>query len=341
MKINLEMGQRGEFRAVAHRGHLLDVHGNILRHGEVVAESAWSPNLITLGGFAALLNGGTSIGSVVGTGNTAPSESDTLLAGYRGRYTTQVQYSYVVYTTPDVDGYYRIERIIRATYNPGALGSGAVNIAEAGMAMASSPVNTTPLLSRGLLVDAFGAPTVVSMNASTEYLDVYWKHTRFIKAELTGTQSLDILGTPTDHDFILRPMLLDPAHGQHGIWWSAGSAISISGLAPVVTDTSFGSPNYGPRVFDGDIPNALNQIPAGNYLQQSSYTIDAYVSNSKERVFHLNLAPGDGNLAAHIRSLSLKWGSSGYMMQVNPRLQKNATPARVLRLDFKVAMANK
>lgn len=346
MKFDLEFGSRGEYMAVVHTGHKYGSDGSIIEEGRVLRRSGWGKNLITLAGFNAQLTNanGVSTGCVVGSGNTPPTESDTLLQSYLGRYTSQLVHSYTV-TGPDADGYYAIEKVTRATFNPGALGSGAVNIAEAGMAMSSSPNSTTPLFSRGLLVDAFGAPTVVSMDASTEYLDVYWKYTRYVPAEITGTQNIDILGVMTPHDYIIRPTLLDPSNSQYSVWWGLNSTPtsinSIPSLQPVVTDSGFTGRNYGPRVFDVDIANANQMVSGGNEANQTSYTMNPYVSNSKERTFSLNIGPTHGNLAAGIRSATLKWGMMGFQMQFNPRLEKNATPARVLRLDFKVALANR
>lgn len=346
MKFDLEFKSSGEYMAVVHSGHQYDAEGNITKEGGVLRKSGWGKNLITLAGFNAQLSNtnGVTTCCVVGSGNTPPAESDTLLQAYLGRYTSQLVRSYTV-TGPDGNGYYAIEKIIRATFNPGALGSGAVNIAEAGMAMHNSPNSTTPLFSRGLLVDAFGAPTVVSMNASTEYLDVYWKYTRYVPAEIIGTQDIDILGVMTPHNYIIRPTLIDPSHSQHNIWWglngSPTSPASVPSLHPVVSNTSFSGRNYGPRMFDVDIANANQMVIGGNETMQTSYTVDTYVSNSKERTFSLNLGPTDGNLAAFIRSATLKWNMMGFQMQFDPRLEKNATPARVLRLDFKAALANR
>lgn len=345
MKFDLEFKASGEYMVVVHSGHKYGPNGNIVKEGRVLRKSGWGKNLITLGGFnAQLTNGnGITLGCVVGSGNTPPVESNTLLQGYLGRYSTQTVYSYTV-TGPNAEGYYVIEKVVRSTFNPGALGSGAINVAEAGMAMSSSPNTNTPLYSRGLLVDAFGAPTVVSMNASTEYLDVYWKYSRYVPAEITGTQDIDILGTITPHSYIIRPTLIDPSHSQHSVWWGVNggpSSANAPSFVPVVTNSSFSGRNYGPRMFDVDIANANEMVVGGNETMQTSYAMEPYVSNSKERYFSLNIGPTDGNLVEGVRSATLKWSMMGFQMQFDPRIEKSATPARVLRLDFKVSLANR
>lgn len=345
--INAHTGLTGEFKARVHTGHTYDAKGNIIAEGIDLGGSEWGKNTITLGGFNAMMVGAVNIKAVAGVGNTAPAEANTVLASYRGAESTKTLTSMIVYTTP-VSGYYRIEYIFRATFNPGALGSGAINVAEAGMAMTSgTPNSSTPLFARGLLVDGGGAPTTVSMDASTEYLDIFWKYTRYIPAEITGTQNITILGVVTPHDYIIRPVFLDPNNAPAGastlsIWWNLGlSANALPGWGLSVSDTSYGGASFGPRVFDGDISaNVLTGVPAGTTAMQSSYTAAAYVANSKERSFSLNFLPTDANLASHIRSMTLKWNLLGLQMQFNPRIQKNATPARVLRLDFKISVAN-
>lgn len=351
MKADLILYQRGEFMAVRRKAHTFDNDGNIVEEGEVLQQSAWGKNLITDGGFATQLAGSVNITMVAGSGNTAPVEANTTLQTYKGKYSgsTQIIYSRTLNIVPDVDGYCVLETVYRATFNPGALGSGAQNISEAGMAMGSQGATTgaTALFSRGLLVDNFGAPLVIAMNASTEYLELYWKHTRYIPAEVIGTSALTILGSNISHAYTIRPMFLDLAVTNasvnlFNVWWGGASATILAGLAPVVTDSSYSTAYHGPRVFSGAISSNQTTPPAGAVLSYwaSGYTLDAYVPGSKSRTFHLNMVPGDGNLAA-IRSISLKWGFQGWQMELNPTIAKLSTPQRTLRFDFTVTLANK
>lgn len=354
MRIPLSVLERGEFRAVAHTGHSYDEHGNEV-HGHILAESDWSKNLITSGGLDALLtNASVYITIVAGSGNTSPTISNTTLQSYKGKRTTQSVYSRSVSTSPDAEGYFTITTIYRATFNPGSLGSGAQNISEAGTAMATSGSTTgaSPLFSRGLLVDSFGNPLTISLNASTEYLDVYWKHIRYIPAEMTGTQVLSIMGANISHSYTIRPIYLDPNQASSGvnlfsIWWmlSGSSADTVAGLSPQLTDTYYGAPMFGPRFFDGNISayGVTNAGPSGSYVAYSgsSWTLDTYVTGSWNRKIKLNVIPTEGNLAAGIKSLTLKLNFQGWQVQFNPVLMKNGTPSRVLRLDFTISVANK
>lgn len=349
MKANLQFKEAGEFRAVRHTGHTYDQDGNEV-HGCILQESAWAKNLIVSGGLDALLtNSAVYVTIVAGSGNTAPVLANTTLQTYKGKPTSQIQVSRTINLVPDVDGYLTITTIYRATFNPGTLGSGAQNIAEAGTAMAhvGSVSGATALFSRGLLVDSFGAPLVVSLDASVEYLDVYWKHIRYIPESQAATQTLTIMGLSISHSYTIRPLYLDTASAAHAVWWAlstgAASVDRISGLAPSVTDTGFSSPAYGPRVFDGAISALNNTGPAGTALAYSgsAWTLNTYVTGAHSRVCKLNFIPTEANLASGIKSLTLKMGFQGWQMELNPVIMKDATPNRVLRLDFTVSVANK
>lgn len=353
MKATLQLKEAGEFRAVRHTGHTYDEEGNEI-HGEILQESAWGHNLITSVGLDAILNtSSVYITIVAGAGNTAPVLANTTLQTYKGKRTSQIMSSRAVNLVPDVDGYMTITTIYRATFNPGALGSGAQNIAEAGTAMADSGATTgaTNLFSRGLLVDSFGAPLVISLNATTEYLDIYWKHIRYIPESQTGTVNLTIMGSVISHSYTVRPLFFDPTSvnagtNLHSVWWMltvGQSADRLNGLAPSLTDTSYGGAYFGPRVFDGNISALNNAFPAGTQLPYngSSWTYNTYVTGTHTRTCKLNLIPTEGNLVSGIKSITLKMGFQGWQMQINPVIMKNATPARVLSLDFAVSVANK
>lgn len=354
ISFGVQVKESGEFRAVRHTGHTYDQDGNEV-HGCILQESAWAPNLITSVGFNAELTTATiNVSIVAGAGNTAPVSGNTTLQTYKGKHTTQIQTSRVVNLVPDVDGYVTITTIYRATFNPGTLGSGGQNISEAGTAMANlgAVTSATNLYSRGLLKDSFGAPLTISMNASTEYLDIYWKHTRYIPAEITGSQALTIMGSSIVHTYKIRPVFLEPTSmnngvNKHNVWWalstSSASPSTIPGLSPTMNASSYGTSSLQPGVFDGALSSNNIAPPAGNWLGTggSSWTLAAYVTGSANRTISMNLLPAEGNLAAGIKSVTLKLNFQGWQVEIDPVIMKNATPARVLRLDFNVALANK
>lgn len=342
MKVSpIQVKESGEFRAVVHAGHTYDKSG-VEIHGRVIAESAWSHNLITAVGFGAQLAAPVPIAIVVGSGNTPPTLADTVLETYKGRRSAQTRVSRTVNLVPDSEGYCTITTVYRATFNPGSLGTGPVNISEAGTAMNTNPNATTSLYSRGLLVDDFGVPTTVSLNATTEYLDVYWRHVRYIPREILATATLTILGTPVVHDLKICPNRLDPAAEASDLYWqnNAGSADALPGFSPAVVLGYEGA--YGPYVYDGAI-GTPSANPSGNKLnyKTSSWTVAPYVAGSLQRNLSLNIIPTEANLVAGIKTLTLGLGFQGWQIEFNPVIMKNATPNRVLKLDFTISLANK
>ena len=330
MSGGIRIGQRGEYRAVRHTGHTYDPEGNIVKHGVILQETDWVRNKFTKYGFQRLLaEAGTNIKLVAGGGTTEPTEDDTQLESYYGTASTMQFVSRTVSATP-VNGLVKIVCIWRGTFNPGSLGIGPVTINEGGMATSSSPNGQTPLFSRGLLVDGMGTPVSMQLDASSEYMDLYWKWTQYFPASAVGNVDLTVMGTNTSHEVSFLPHQLD----NTGFW---GNQVvnAVQGFG--------GINNYNHRAYDGNATtNLSNGWPDGSYtvLSASYFTLDTYVLNSKERTFKYYITPADGNLANDIRTLILYWSCCAWQIQFEPKLQKLDTPARVIRLDFKLSMDN-
>ena len=341
MNVNLDMKASGEFRAVVHTGHTYDEAGNEI-HGEILRETKWGHNLITALGFAAQLSGNFDFRIVVGSGNTPPTLADTGLEVYKGSPNTQIRVSRVVNTTPNAEGYCTIEYVFRATFNPGKLGTDPLNISEAGTAMSDTPTAVTNLYSRGLVVDDFGVPTSVSLNPAVEYLDIYWKYTRYIPAEITSTVTMTILGTDVPHDIVIRPYaLVDLSDTFAEMYWqNQNNSQWIPYFAPAVSLGYSGA--YGPRFYTGDI-GTITTNPSGTAsgYTGSNYTVQPYAAGSLQRKCSLNVIATEGNAAAGIKTITLGFGFQGWQMQFTPAIMKNATPNRVLRLDFTISLSNK
>ena len=354
MKMHIHTPQRGEFRAVVHTGHSIDADGNEI-HGEILRESKWGKNLITSVGLDGLMqNAAVYINIVTGSGNAAPTLADTTLDTYVGKASVQTFISRTANLVADGEGYFTLTTIYRATFNPGSLGSGTVNLAEAGTAMSSSPNASSLLFSRGLLVDDFGTPITVSLNAATEYLDIYWKHIRYIPSEITGTQDLTIMGSTVSTSYTVRPVFMDLTAQDNGVskfpvWWcnynspGASSPWQIPGLNPNFTNAGYSTAHLVSGAFDGTLSTNQTNAPSGNWLALagSTWTKDTYTTGSGSRLCKLNITPTLGNLTAGIKTITLNFGFQGWQMQFDPVIMKNATPARVLRLDFTVSVANK
>ncbi len=323
--------------AVVHDGK-----GNILRRTHP------GPNKLTKKLFNDLMNGAAySAAPVVGAGNTAATESDVTLVSYLGKANSVeiVAGSYQYTDTPDVDGLVWMKQTYVAHYLPTRLGSSPVNISEAGLSSTNinSTIDTTPIYSRGLLVDALGDPTSISYDAKNEYLDVYWELTQWVPVEVSGTVTLNILGTSTVHDYVVRPsnwrQLTDvanynwimPTADANGInIWRLAFNVSSSGYSNI-SDTYAAS---GPLGAFTAFPTATDGC-----FYATDYPIQAFATD-KQRDWEIQFGPAAGNVSGGIGALHV--GSSAgptWQISLSPKIDKTAT--RNFNFTIRCVMGNK
>lgn len=330
--------------AVVHDGK-----GNVLRRTHP------GPNKLTKKLFNDLLSGAAASGApVVGAGNTPATESDVTLQTYLGKANSVevVAGSYQYTNTPDVDGYLWMKQTYVAHYLPTRLGTSAVNVSEAGFSSNSitSTTGTTPLYSRGLLVDGVGAPTSISYDAKNEYLDVYWELTWWVPAEISGTVTLDILGANIVHDYVVRP----------SNWRQLASSSNYNWIMPGADTTGVQFPKLGMSVSPGTIsPGGTSETraasgPLGTFTQYPTATGGVFpVSNSviqpfttdKQRDWELQFAPASGNVPGGIGALHVGSRTGGnhtgssWQISLSPKIDKTAT--RNFNFTIRCAAGNK
>lgn len=340
-KARYGIGVLGRYKAVAHTGHLFDDEGNIIKEGEVLRQSDWGKNKITLAGFDAMLtnNGGVQIRMAAGVGNATPSESNTTLQNYVGFTNNFISNTVTKNNVPDVDGLVTVTYLYRFTFNPGQLGSSPINVAEAGaISISGTPSASTPVYSRGLLVDGSGNPVAVPYDPTVEYLDLYWEVTFYVPAEVTGIVSLTVDGVATNFDYKVRPMLFSTywlrRGGQYlpGIYFNAGSNPN-----PEFSTSCIGS-----------VLGSLDGKPAGTYAVANNPTValGTYVNGSKQRSISLQWAPSAGNIAGGIQTVTLSGSDLGggsqcqpFQVQYDPKLPKDTDHS--MTLGFVLSMGNK
>ena len=342
-EIHQKVELQGRYKAIKHKGHKFDENGELVEFGEVIEETGWGKNIITLVGIDALLGTGASLElwSVAGTGNATPSEANTVLASYAGKQTTRPINGVITrQTNPASDLYIRL--VDRCTFNPGAFGASPVNIAEAGKTFGQSTLGSvnasTQLFSRGLLVDGGGSPTTISV-APDEYLDIVWEFTIYIPYDATGIVSLNIDGTPVDHTYYVRPIRLD---GYQKSWFYVFTAVNGStSLRINAILINAGASSWG---FGTALSNAVLSTPAadpsGTALPASSVSATAYVAGSKQRQFNAVWTLLSGNAAApgaRLVAVSLNWPS--FQVSYSPPIAK--TSAKQLDLSFMLSFANR
>ena len=331
----------GRFRAIVHTGHEYDRFGNIVREGIVLKETPFGRNKITLTGFNGLFAGNLTLSMVAGAGNTAPSEGDTTLVSYLGKSNTIASSSTTRNTTPDVNGdvWWRMTK--RYTFGPGALGGGSVNVAEVGMSAVSyNSINAAAAVSaRGLLVDEVGNPVTVAVNNATEYLDVIWEYTEWVKASVTGTVSLTIDGTPTNHSYEVRPYRFDNPGGSYNYGpWQPSDGAGLAGWGPVGDGTD--SWDDASNVFAGPLV-AITGDGLGSGVRGNLPTIAsaAYVANSKQRAINMTWLPLQANLTGGIGVIRVTLGHTGWQVSFAPKILKVDT--KQLDMQFTLSMGNK
>lgn len=323
--------------AVVHDGK-----GNILRRTHP------GPNKLTKKLFNDLLSGAAGSGApVVGAGNTAATESDVTLQSYLGKANSVeiVAGSYQYTDTPDVDGYLWAKQTYVAHYLPTRLGTSAVNVSEAGVSSSNilSTTNTTPLYSRGLLVDDVGDPTSISYDAKNEYLDVYWELTWWVPAEVSGTVTLNILGTDTVHDYVVRPsnwrQLTDVANYNWTMPTVDTSGIIMGKLRFNVSSSGYN--NISDTYAASGPLGAFTAFPTatGGRFYATAYPIQAFTTD-KQRDWEIQFGPAGGNVSGGIGALHVgSTAGATWQISLSPKIDKTAT--RNFNFTIRCAMGNK
>lgn len=332
---------QGRFRAVVHTGHEYDKFGQISKFGEVLRETPFGKNSITLDGFNKVLtNSNSSICMVAGSGNTASSEGDTTLASYLGKTQTFASASTTRNTVPDGNNEVWWRMTKRCTFGPSSMGGGSVNVAEAGIVLnvgLGSITSSTPVAARGLLVDGGGLPTTVSVNNAVEYLDIIWEYTEYVKASVTGNVTLTIDGVPTVFDYEVRPYYFDNVGGAYNYGgWADTSADVWPGFWPI-GDSVYTWP-WASNSFTGELTTITgNALGGGVRADIPIQSPAAYVANSKQRAITFTWLPTVGN--KNVTVVRANMGHTSWQISYNPLIAKIGT--KQLDLTFRLTMGNK
>lgn len=345
IEITVPIRCEGRYRTIVHTGHEFDEFGNVVKFGDVLRETPFGKNIITLTGFSKILQGGgSSLAMVAGSGNTTPVEGDTTLVAYLGKSATVVSQTTTRNVSPDVNNEVWWRVTYRVSFAPGSLGSGAVNVAEAGSSISvaiGSITSATPLISRGLLVDGAGVPTTVSLDATNEFLDIIWEYTEWVKASVTGSVNLTIDGTVTAHNYEVRPYYFDNTGGSFNYWgWADAAASTVPGYS--VVNAKSGYPFAASTcAFAGPLGvitgNSLGNAVALNV--PTLMTTNAYVTNSKNRTLRTSWIPNEANIAGGVGVIRPNLGHAQFQVSLTPKIAKIDT--KQLDLYWTYAMANR
>lgn len=266
----------------------------------------WFPNLITDGGLNRYTSGSIISTCVVGSGNTAPQNTDTQLQTLVASTTSVLSSALGAQGSAPYYGY--SQKTFRF-----AAGAAAGNLSEVGVGW-----STTTLFSRALILDGGGNPTTITVLAD-EYLDVFYELRNYVP---TADSTFNIQISATTHACTLRA-----AQATNAVWRPS--------------ETTAGSVSLS--VYNGSINASVTGTPSGT-AASNSQTFQAYSNNSNQRDWTSELGLSEGNLAGGIKSiLSFAAGAGttpaggSFQTELNPVINKTST--NVLTLNGRCSWA--
>lgn len=273
--LNAHTGYAGWFKMEAFR---VDENGVEIPGSRRIAAD-WFPNLITNSGLDFLGTTGTTPVQGfcrVGTGNTAPANTNTaLVAQVAVSSTVQADTNGVNRT-----GTFYAWRRRTTRFAAGAMGGSAVNLAEVGV----SPAAASALFSRALILDGGGAPTTIAIQTD-EVLDVTYELRIYPQlSDATGTVTI----ASVVYNWTARPL----THVDYDTYWSTTIGL---GIAFNSTASNFGV--YGPNA-SATLP-AQGAKPSGT-VNCGAMIPQAYVAGQFARSFLFDMGLNDANVPGGI-----------------------------------------
>lgn len=321
-----------------------------------IFETPWGKNLITGAGLDFLLNatgaGSMYLHGVAGTGNGAPSLSDSTLQAYAGKY--NACQSMVIEKNFTTAPYY-VKVTTTHRYYPGAFGASAVNIAEFGMVFntSSTPASinaSTVVGSRSLAVNGAGTPAAVSV-LPDEYLDQVWEWTWWIPASALANVSIAVDGVGTSTDTEARPacMGLSTAQGTpcwfyngftQGVEPAGGGNMYIARIFPVATMAEYPQATASTWAGTGPLGSAGSNI-GGTYAANlicSAAAASSYTAGSYYRDYTFSWGLDNGNVSPSIGAVKVALNSMMWQVGYSPAIPK--VVGKKLVLTFRLSIAN-
>lgn len=268
-------GHEARHRPVIRASAAMRVEGmyRVYLNGKPAGVARDHPNLVTDGGLDRLFNGSISF-AYVGTGNSAPAVTDTVLQAPLASTSSNSPLGTVQSyggTTPNE----YVQCIFGKRF---AQGSVVGNIAELGYGW------STGLYSRALILDGGGSPTTIAVTAD-DTLDIeYIARLYPTPADVTGTVTIGGI----DYDYTIRPVGVTSTNG-----WSLSS---IFGYASSLSASGFAD----------DLP--LQARSFTSWSTNSSHfaspsTAGSYTPGSRARALNLTWGLTSGNYAGGVESV--------------------------------------
>lgn len=295
--------------------------------GSIKEETDWFDNLITnqgldwFGSIISTKGSGSDAVSVagrcaVGTGNTAPANTDTTL-------TAQLS------VTPTWSSL-ALGNLSSASYVPGppayltsnilfTFATGAVvgNIAEVGVGVyPSSSVSTDPLqLFSHALIMSGGSPTTISVT-SADQLQVTFELRWYIN---TTDTPYNVTIASVNYSGVIRACVQSSVAGL-----TLGTQIDkTQGSGTLLTNMT---------VYNGSI-GIVTAAPSGTSASLGSAPVPAYTTGSYNKSYTFSADVSHGNVSGGITALSIGINPTGWQLSVSPALPKDNTKTMTLTVN--------
>jgi len=274
-------------------------------------DTGWFDNIVTDAGLNRMGTGAWLTQCSVGTGNTAPSASDTALAAFLASTTTILSESAGAQSSAPYYGY----RLVRYEFVPGAATG---NLSEVGVGWSGG------LFSRSLTVDEDGDPTTVTVLAS-EGLHVLYE-VRLYPPLTDYDYTATIVGVSTT----CKARAADVTNGGTGEYIvGGGGGWGVSGSVAGI------STYYNATVYNGAL-GAITSSPGGTSSSSTSEGNAEYINNSYYRDMSATWSTTAGNLSGGITAVVLRTtGVGAYQISFDPPIPK--TVLESLILNFRVS----
>ena len=180
MIISAPISACGEYKIIRHTGHIRDAQGSIVRLGRTVEETPWFDNEITNYGGAFYVNSGTNLlQAAVLRGPKASVTLGELVSASTTRRNDPDQHGNVTWQTT-------------WRFTSTSVGTGIVRLSAASISASSSVPIWVPLGSSAIPVYSGWVSTAdlessFEMNLANENIDVVWRFTEVVRAEVRGS----------------------------------------------------------------------------------------------------------------------------------------------------------
>jgi hypothetical protein len=257
----------------------------VSRNGQQVSETGWFDNLILDAGLDKIGNAATGVINYaqVGTGTTAPANTQTSLSSYLASTSSSISgaSSYTNEGSPN----YRTTHTFSLAFAQGAV---VGNISEVGVGWQSA---SGGLFSRALIVDGGGSPTTITLT-SIDQLTVFYR-LRIAPPITDGTGSVTLGGT--SYSYTMRACVVGSFLARTGIFNTTAISNTYDLVAYPATTTSLG---------------AITSQPAGSTVPGTP-SATAYTNGNYYRDYTLSFSTTQGNTAGGIGALRFGFGQFG------------------------------